>query len=180
MSALRVAVIALWIGFWLYWLIAARNVKRGSRARSARPASAAIIALALLLPRALGASALNVRSPALGALGLAILVASLAFAVWARVYLGRNWGMPMTAKREPELVTSGPYRLVRHPIYAGLLGGMLGTALATNPLALIAVALMGGYFLHCARVEEELMRSAFPGQYERYCERTKLLIPFLL
>jgi protein-S-isoprenylcysteine O-methyltransferase Ste14 len=49
-------------------------------------------------------------------LGLALFSAGLGFAIWARVRLGRNWGIPMTQKDEPELVTSGPYHLVRHPI----------------------------------------------------------------
>lgn len=180
MSSLRIAVIVLWALFWLYWLIAARDVKEGSRARRARPASAAILVLALALPRALGLSDLNQRSSLVRSVGLGILLASLAFAIWARLCLGRNWGMPMTEKREPELVTSGPYRLVRHPIYTGILGGVLGTALATNLLALIALVLMGAYFIYCARVEEALMSSTFPSAYERYRQRTKMLIPFVL
>ena len=66
------------------------------------------------------------------AVGLALFVLGLAFAVWARVHIGRNWGTPMTQKNEPELVTSGPYRFVRHPIYSGILLGGLGTAIALS------------------------------------------------
>jgi protein-S-isoprenylcysteine O-methyltransferase Ste14 len=74
-----------------------------------------------------------------------LFVAGLGLAVWARIYLGRNWGMPMTQKDEPELVISGPYHLVRHPIYSGILLAMLGTSLTTNIYWLIAFAVMGVY-----------------------------------
>jgi protein-S-isoprenylcysteine O-methyltransferase Ste14 len=75
-----------------------------------------------------------------------VFATGIALAIWARVHLGRNWGMPMTQKAEPELVTSGPYRFVRHPIYSGLLAWLLGTALVTNLIGLIIVAILGGYF----------------------------------
>ena len=65
-------------------------------------------------------------------IGLVLFALGLAFAIWARVHIGRNWGTPMTQKDEPELVTSGPYHLVRHPIYAGILVAGAGTAVALN------------------------------------------------
>ena len=86
----------------------------------------------------------------------------------------------MTQKDEPELVTSGPYRFVRHPIYSGLLLAILGTALATNLYWLIGVGVMGIYFVYSARVEERLMTRSFPVVYPSYRARTKMLIPFLL
>ncbi len=54
-------------------------------------------------------------------LGAALFLGGLGPAIWARLHLGRNWGMPQTLKSEPELITSGPYRLLRHPIYTGIL-----------------------------------------------------------
>jgi protein-S-isoprenylcysteine O-methyltransferase Ste14 len=78
--------------------------------------------------------------------GLVLFAAGLAFAIWARIHLGRNWGTPMSRKNEPELVTSGPYRLVRHPIYAGIMIASIGTAVALSWAWLIAVALAGVYF----------------------------------
>ena len=90
---------------------------------------------------------LAVHSPILGAIGALVFVSGIAVAIWARVHLGRNWGMPMTQKAEPELVTSGPYRFVRHPIYSGLLLALVGTALATNLLGLIIAAVLGGVLL---------------------------------
>jgi Phospholipid methyltransferase len=84
-----------------------------------------------------GFGSLAVDSPVLGAIGAVVFASGIALAIWARVQLGQNWGMPMTQKAEPELVTSGPYRFVRHPIYSGLLAALLGTALVTNLIGLI-------------------------------------------
>jgi protein-S-isoprenylcysteine O-methyltransferase Ste14 len=109
-----------------------------------------------------------------------VLLLGLAFAVWARIHLGRNWGMPMTQKDQPELVTSGPYHLVRHPIYSGVLLGLLGTALATSLYFLIALGIVGAYFLYSASVEERLLAKTFPTAYPSYRAHTKMLIPFVL
>ena len=109
-----------------------------------------------------------------------MFASGIALAVWARVQLGRNWGMPMTQKAEPELITSGPYRFVRHPIYSGLLAGLLGTALASNLIGLIVVAILGVYFYYSASVEEKNLTATFPAAYPAYRARTKMLIPFVL
>ena len=86
----------------------------------------------------------------------------------------------MTQKAEPELVTSGPYRFVRHPIYSGLLAGVLGTALVTNLIGLIIVAILVGYFYYCASVEEKNLTAIFPTAYPAYRNSTKMLVPFVL
>jgi protein-S-isoprenylcysteine O-methyltransferase Ste14 len=88
--------------------------------------------------------------------------------------------MPMTQRAEPELVTSGPYRFVRHPIYSGLLVAMLGTVLVNNLLGLIVVAVLVPYFYYCGTVEERNLTSTFPAAYPAYRSSTKMLIPFLL
>ena len=95
------------------------------------------------------------------------------------MHLGRNWGTPMTQKNDPELVTSGPYHLVRHPIYSGILVAGLGTALALSWLGLIAVVLAGVYFLYSATVEERHMTQQFPDSYPAYKRSTKMLVPFI-
>jgi protein-S-isoprenylcysteine O-methyltransferase Ste14 len=112
--------------------------------------------------------------------GLAIFVLGLALAVWARVYLRRNWGMPMSQKADPELVTTGPYRRIRHPIYSGIILGMAGTALAVSLYWLTAVAILGTYFLISAIVEERTMAKLFPAAYPPYKRATKMLIPYIL
>lgn len=111
--------------------------------------------------------------------GAIICVAGVAFAIWARVTLGKNWGMPMTLHENPELVTSGPYRYVRHPIYTGLSAMLIGTSLA-YPLAALPCALMIAYSVVSALREERDMEKQFPEAYPEYKKRSKMLVPFLL
>jgi protein-S-isoprenylcysteine O-methyltransferase Ste14 len=177
---LRTVILAAWVVFWLYWLISATGAKQGSRTMRSRPPGLIIAILGYLLLRVFEPGALAVHDPVVRAVGVVLFASGLALAVWARIHLGRNWGMPMTEKEEPELVTSGPYRFVRHPIYSGILLGVLGTALATNGYWLIVFAVVGAYFLYSARVEERLLTSTFPAAYPGYRLRTKMLIPFIL
>lgn len=178
-SSLQAAITIGWVVFWVYWLVSAAQAKQGTRTGRTRPPGVAIAVLAFVVLRAFKASNLEVRDPAVQAIGTVVFVAGLGLAVWARVHLGRNWGMPMTLKQEPELVTSGPYRCVRHPIYTGILLGMLGTALALNLYLLIVVFALSVYFVHSARVEERIMTAAFPTAYPGYRARTKMLVPFV-
>ena len=146
-------VFTLWGVFGLYWLIAAFSAKRASGRGIAFPP---------------------------GLLILGAFVVLHGFRINARIYLGTNWGMPMTQKAEPELVTTGPYRFVRHPIYSGLLLAIVGTALASNLYWLIGLLVVGAYFIYSATVEERNMSSTFPDVYPGYREHTKMLIPFVL
>jgi protein-S-isoprenylcysteine O-methyltransferase Ste14 len=180
MSTLRSAVPVVWLVFWAYWLISAARAKHGTRSTRTRPPGLLIGVVGFVVLRLFGTGSLTVNSPALEVVGVILLLSGLGLAVWARVHLGRNWGMPMTQKDEPELVTSGPYRFVRHPIYSGILLGIIGTSLAINLYLLFAFAVLGAYFTYCAKVEEGLMTSSFPGVYPGYVARTKMLIPFVL
>jgi protein-S-isoprenylcysteine O-methyltransferase Ste14 len=173
-----------WIVFWAYWLIAAVGVKRG-RGRFVQFAGArvGIILIVLLLVR-LGVfkghgNIANNQNLALGGAGLALFALGLGLAIWARLYLGRNWGMPMTQKAEPELVRNGPYRYVRHPIYSGIILGMVGTALAVSLYWLVAVIALSAYFVYSAHVEERNMARLFPDTYPEYKHSTKMLVPFV-
>jgi protein-S-isoprenylcysteine O-methyltransferase Ste14 len=180
MSTLRTSIWIAWLVFWVYWLISAAGAKKGRRSLGSRCPGLLIALPAVVLIRTLGPKRLAVHDPALEALGTILFACGLALAVWARVHLGRNWGMPMTRKDEPELVTSGPYRLVRHPIYSGILVATVGTALATNIYWLITFAVAAAYFAYSATVEERLLTDAFPSAYPGYKGRTKMLIPFVL
>ncbi len=180
MSALRTAITVVWVAFWLYWLVSAAGAKQGTRTRRIRPPGLIIVVIGFVLVRAFHTNGLAVDNLALEVLGTILVLSGLGFAVWARIYLGRNWGMPMTRKDEPELVTSGPYRFVRHPIYSGILLAVLGTSLATNIYWLIAFALLAVYFVYSAQVEEKLMASSFPEAYASYRAHTKMLIPLVL
>src|SRR5581483_3046867 len=121
-----------------------------------------------------------IPSEAMRIAGLILMMLGFAFAIWARIHLGRNWGMPMSRKQEPELVTSGPYALVRHPIYSGILLAVLGTALAEGLFLSIFFIFLFIYFLYSAKKEEKIMTELFPGQYPAYKRRTTMLIPFIL
>ncbi len=87
--------------------------------------------------------------------------------------------MPMSVKEDPELVTTGPYRYVRHPIYSGMLLAMLGSALADGPLWFIFAVVFGTFFVISARAEEQLMLRLFPEEYPGYRARTKAIVPFI-
>ena len=180
MHSLQTAVDIAWIVFWLYWLASAFGAKEGGGGRRRVPLAGLSVLSVLLLARVLRGGSQSVHSPILGALGAVVFSSGITLAIWARFHLGRNWGMPMTQKAEPELVTSGPYRFARHPIYSGLLAGVLGTALVTNLIGLIVVVALGVYFYYSASVEEKHLIAAFPTAYPAYRARTKMLIPFVL
>ncbi len=180
MSALRIALAVAWVAFWVYWLISAAGAKHGTRARRSRPPGLFVAVLVFVILRVFRVNNLAVESVFLEVVGVVLFAAGIGLAVWARIYLGRNWGMPMTQKDEPELVTSGPYHRVRHPIYSGILLAILGTALATNFYWLVAFVVLVAYFVYSARVEEKILTSSFPEAYPRYRASTKMLIPFVL
>jgi len=180
MHPLELAISCAWLVFWIYWLVSASTSKQsvpgGWRTRLTGVSVVGVFVIAGVLRR----GGLAVHSPVLAAVGALLFACGIALAVWARLHLGRNWGMPMTQRAEPELVTSGPYRFVRHPIYSGLLLAMLGTALVDNLLGLIVVAVLVAYFYYCGTVEERNLTATFPTAYPEYRSRTKMLIPFLL
>jgi protein-S-isoprenylcysteine O-methyltransferase Ste14 len=172
-----------WAAFWLYWLLAAFSMKRGrvQWGREVRVRVVLFVVVVLLVHLGVFRGRHSATSePWREALGLTLFALGLGFAVWARVHIGRNWGTPMTRKVEPELVTSGPYRLVRHPIYSGILTAGVGTALALNWFWLVPVALAAAYFIYGATVEERYLAEQFPGTYPAYKRSTKMLVPFVV
>jgi protein-S-isoprenylcysteine O-methyltransferase Ste14 len=86
----------------------------------------------------------------------------------------------MTEKVDPDLVTTGPYRRVRHPIYSGIILAMIGTTIAVSLYWLVAVVVLGVYFVYSAVMEERFMVTRFPDSYPQYKRSTKMLIPFIL
>jgi protein-S-isoprenylcysteine O-methyltransferase Ste14 len=181
MHTLRMVIGYVWLVFWIGWLVSAVSAKEGSGRGGRRRALGGTTAVAVIvIVRFLRGGSLAINSPALGAVGTVLFAVGLALAIWARVHIGRNWGMPMTQKAEPELVTSGPYRLIRHPIYSGLLLALLGTALLNNLIGLAIVALLTGYFYYATSVEERNLTATFPEAYPAYRAHTKRLIPFVL
>ena len=183
MNAIDIIIGVGWIVFWAYWLVMAVTAKAGRSewTQFARVRVGILVVVLLLIRlRVFKGHGAAAGSPWLLGIGLAVFVLGLALAVWARVNLGRNWGMPMSQKADPELVATGPYARIRHPIYSGIILAMVGTAIADSPYWLIAVAILGAYFLVSAVVEERTMAKLFPAAYSPYKRPTKMLIPYIL
>jgi protein-S-isoprenylcysteine O-methyltransferase Ste14 len=183
MYVIGIVIFVCWAAFWIYWLAASVGVKSGRTRWGRFAGSRVVIILVLLLLVRLkffkGRHGVT-TDPLLQVIGLVIVLLGLGLAIWARVYLGRNWGMPMTEKANPELVTTGPYSTIRHPIYTGLILAMIGTAVAVSVYWLIAVVVLGGYFIYSAVMEERYMTGIFPDNYPRYQQETKMLIPYIV
>jgi protein-S-isoprenylcysteine O-methyltransferase Ste14 len=182
--AVELVYAVVWAAFWLYWLVAAFSMKRGrvpwSRELRIRVLLVFIVLLLARLGVFRGHAVHTVETEVWrAAIGLVPVALGLGFAIWARVHLGRNWGTPMTQKTEPELVTSGPYRVVRHPIYSGLLLAGVGTAIGLSWFWLAPFGLAGIYFIYSATVEERFLAAQFPDSYPAYRRSTKMLVPFV-
>ena len=118
---------------------------------------------------------------ALAWIGVVLCIAGLAFCIWARFTLGRNWSGVVTLKGGHELITRGPYALVRHPIYTGLLTMFVATVIVLGHVAgIIAMPLVFVSIWIKLRYEEKLMLQKFPDEYAAYQRRVKRLIPFIL
>jgi protein-S-isoprenylcysteine O-methyltransferase len=143
------------------------------------------LAFLLLFDSRLNAGVLNRRfvpdAPAVWWTGFALSVAGAALAIWARLLLGANWSATVTVKQNHELMRTGPYAVVRHPIYSGFLSAMLGTAIAFGEVrGLIALVLAFIAWRVKSLVEERFMQDQFGEQYAQYKRDVKALIPFVL
>ena len=119
-------------------------------------------------------------SPALAYSGLAVTAIGIAFAIWARFWLGENWSGTVTIKENHSLVKTGPYSIVRHPIYTGFLSALIGTILVYHEVrGLIALAFIMVMLLLKIRTEEQFMREQFGTEYVEYSRRVKTLVPFV-
>lgn len=181
MHIVAAAIGVLWLAFWIYWLAAAPGSKPG-RSQWGRWAwirvGAVVVVLVLLRTRVITRHVIATDHWLQG-IGLAMFLAGLALAIWARQYLGSNWGTPMSQKDDPELVTRGPYRRIRHPIYSGISLAMVGTAVAISWYWLVVVVLLVGYFVYSATREEAYLTGKFPDAYPAYKRSTKMLIPYI-
>lgn len=186
MKSAMTAAAAIWWVFFACWLIAARGTKAAekregifSRLSYGLVAGPGVVLMfAQRLPWGPLAGRWLPRAAAVDAVGFVVMLAGLAFAVWARLHLGRNWSGVISVKVDHELIRSGPYAWVRHPIYAGLLLAWFGTALVNGEWrALPAVALLLAAFLIKSRIEDSWMSQRFGAEYEEYRRRTGALWP---
>jgi protein-S-isoprenylcysteine O-methyltransferase Ste14 len=183
----RQLMLGLWFAWLLYWVIAALGAKTTQRRESLGSRLSHVVPLLIgvtliawpRVPWDWLSLPLLPHRPLTYAVGLALVMLGLAFTVWARLHLGRNWSGTVTLKEGHELIRSGPYAYVRHPIYTGLLVALLGSAVACGELrAMIGLSVVAGAFTRKLRIEERFMREIFPGQYPRYCAEVPALIPF--
>jgi protein-S-isoprenylcysteine O-methyltransferase Ste14 len=186
---------SLFLGMWLawaaYWWALSGRVKATERRESLYSRFSYIVPLliagVLLFSPVLKIPVLSERFLPLaawrvwGGIGVVLNLAGLLLAVWARVYLGRNWSGVVTIKEDHELITSGPYRVVRHPIYTGLLLAFVGLAVARGEWrSILGVIIAAAAFWRKLRIEERWMRERFRDKYQTYSQRVCALIPFVI
>ncbi len=175
-------IYAIWFIIVVYLTVSAIGVKQETQGHLLQSVGImlAIIA-AFLLPRLPMFSFLNVASinPLIDSLGVILCAAGMAFLVWARQNLGRNWSQTVSIKKGHELVTSGPYRYVRHPMYTGGIIACIGSAIVVGGAWILLLVILGLIFLWRVGAEDRLMARQFPNEYPLYKKRTKALIPFV-
>lgn len=179
----------VWIAFIVYWRVKAADTKTSERLEPKawpiiRALTFVVVIVLLLVPRIPLRWLYRQLWPA-GMLpfwiGAAVTVGGILFAVWARRHLGRNWSNAVTIKHDHELIRTGPYALVRHPIYTGILTGFLGTAIALSQVrGVIGFILIFLVLWAKLRMEEEWMRSQFGETYATYVHQTAALVPYIL
>jgi protein-S-isoprenylcysteine O-methyltransferase Ste14 len=189
------AAVACWVVLAIVWVAAA--VRAGARSavagetRARRRARAAPIVAMLLVVGALSLAGtltdeeipagVTIASSWLQPIGLVLLAGSTALAVWARLVLGTSWSVGPRLAGDGRLRTSGPYGVTRHPIYTGILGMLIGTALISGMAASILVVLAAVVFMEIKiRREERLLLASFPDEYPRYRQRVPQLVPGLV
>lgn len=178
----------VWLTWCVIWVVFSLNVKNTVQRQATLPrllnTGLLFCAFLLLWPLPMPLAALTARFLPSSEwqfwvpLGAALTLVGLLFTVWARVYLGRNWSGVAAVKAGHELITGGPYALVRHPIYTGLLLAVVGTGLATGEWrAVLSVVLALIAIVHRMIVEESFMRQQFGAAYVDYARRVRALVP---
>jgi protein-S-isoprenylcysteine O-methyltransferase Ste14 len=187
MAVYKDVVIGCWTVVALYWFVAAWSTKRTVEHQSWRSRVVLVLMIfaaieLLTVSRIMPDAALVVpQTPLVGMAGTAIGLVGLAFTLWARRTLGGNWSGWVTFKEGHELVQRGPYALVRHPIYTGVLTMFLGTAIVwARASAFAGLAVVFFALWVKSRQEEAMMLKHFPDQYPPYKARVKGIVPFVL
>lgn len=181
-------IVYLWVGLGVIWLAGALTAKPAVRRQSA--SSRLLHGTLVVLAAMVGFSAyfrfgwlarpFVPASPVVVCLGLALVVAGIGCAVWARLFLGGNWSGTVTVKKDHTLIVRGPYAVARHPIYSGVLLAVLGTAVAKREFrGLVAIGLLVVALRMKSRIEEEFMTEEFGAAYNEYKRQVKALIPFV-
>jgi protein-S-isoprenylcysteine O-methyltransferase Ste14 len=177
---------ATWLAIWIAWAFQSKKTQQreslGSRLAYILPAWAAgyLVFNARRMPGWWHSQIVPYR-PWIGVAGVAITALGFAFTIWARAILGGNWSSSVTIKVAHELIRTGPYRWVRHPIYTGMIVATAGTVLAGDQVrGIAAVVLLWLSFTIKRLKEEQFMRQTFGPQYAEYSRTTGAIFPFLL
>lgn len=183
--AQSIAIVVPWMAWLVYWIATSNKVKQTARKEASLSRTLQSLPLivggALIILPDFNAAAWSfdvqqIHGPQFA--GLAILLAGLAFSVWARLHLGTNWSVSVTLKEGHELVRSGPYGLVRHPIYTGCLLALLGAVLIGSEWrGVVGLLLIFGSLAYKVRVEENWLTACFGGAYAQYRREVAALIP---
>ena len=177
---------AAWVVFAAYWLWAARDQKRVRQRESVLARLTHVIFMAfgfvLLYSRDPRFAALNRRFLPdwrwIQMLGALLTAVGVAFAIWARRHIGKNWSAQVTIRKEHDLIRTGPYAHIRHPIYTGLLFAIAGTAIAIGEYrALLAFALVFVGFAFKAKREELLLTKEFGPAFDDHRRQTGFFLP---
>lgn len=184
----NIIVLFCWIIFLLYWLVNAFRVKPIASRQSVESALAhriPLIAGWFLMSFNRFHPPLNdswtSRTDLMDMLGDGLCLLGLFVTIWARRTLAGNWSSDVTFKHDHELVRSGPYRYVRHPIYTGLLLMCMGTAVEFGKMHFwLALPVWFVGFWIKLKQEERLMLQHFPDQYPVYRKEVKALVPFVV
>jgi protein-S-isoprenylcysteine O-methyltransferase Ste14 len=190
LPGIRSWIYYIWLIVAAFWAISALRLKPVARRQSvkARLAEVVLMLLAaiLLFGFSHGTSFLNdvvfARIPAVQGAGFAVTAAGALLAILARAFLGSNWSGNVTIKQGHELIRRGPYAVVRHPIYSGLLLSVAGTAVAFGEVRhVLGFALVTLGFWLKIQHEERLLTQQFGEQYSDYRRRVRgALIPYIL
>ncbi|MBV8865040.1 MAG: isoprenylcysteine carboxylmethyltransferase family protein [Acidobacteriaceae bacterium] len=185
---MSVALKITWAIFVIVWIIGAFTSKRSLR-RQSWASRFGMVAVAILEYLLLfwGASYFGFAyqrflpdSTIYLWVGQFMTIAGVAFAIWARVTLGQNWSGIVTVKQDHELIRTGPYRLVRHPIYTGITLAVFGTAMFDGEIrSIILMVAMLSVLTQKMKIEEQFMNEQFGSEYAGYRQKTKALVPFL-
>jgi protein-S-isoprenylcysteine O-methyltransferase Ste14 len=183
---IRTIIRWLWLGLLAYWLVSARRIKRakqmeGRASRLTRLAVTVLVFAFLLRPNMRGGwlgERFVPRSEGIAIAGAIVTALGVGLAAWARYVLGKNWSAAITLKESHELIRSGPYARIRHPIYSGIVLGLLGTALAIGEWrALVGTAIMFASYFVKARREEKLLAPEFGPAFQEHLRRTGMFLP---
>lgn len=175
-----------WIVLAVYWAVSALGQKSAKKEEHLlerlRHLVPVMIAFLLLSQSDASYGRLGLRfvpeSGTLSLLGLVLAAVGVAFAIWARWHLGANWSAVVSIREEHDLIRTGPYRAVRHPIYTGLLLAIMGTALIVGEFrALMAVAIALASFYLKARKEDAWLAREFGETFEGHAKRTGMFLP---